>query len=121
MTAIEEDFDLSLLGEDVLAGDPYPDRPLQLDVLGVTDEGKVVPAVSIRTSPRAMEALFDQYRAARLGLADRASKQARRDAEEREERVRATEVALSRPALTADPQAHRLLLERLRDGLERVL
>ncbi|MEV5264799.1 hypothetical protein [Streptomyces werraensis] len=120
MTALEDDFDLYLLGEDVLAGDPYPDRPLQLDVLGLTDEGKVTPAVSIRTSPQAMEALFDQYRAVRLGLADRASKQARRDAE-RAERVHATEVALSRPALTADPQAHRLLLERLRDGLERVL
>ena len=115
----EQDFDLSLLSEAALAEDPIPDQSLQLDVVCSDDtkDGAVLEHLSIRTTPRQMDALVEQYRALRYTLIQRAQ----RRAEEEVERERGTTVAFAPPPEVTDPVAERALLVRVRDGLERKL
>lgn len=116
MALAEQDFELSLLDESALADDPYPGQPLQLDVVcrDASQDGRMERLV-IRTSPRQLDAFFDQYRALRYSLMARARKQAEQDAV----RAEAAEVALSPETAGADQRPDRTLLQRVLEGLER--
>lgn len=119
-----QEFDLELLSEADLAGDPHPDRPLRLTVLGYRDDeaGGLDTAVEIRTTPEQFRRVVEVWRALQLGLADRARKRALAELEQESPLDRARRKALeeeraNRPDLE-DPIARMDVLEQVRRGLE---
>lgn len=114
MPVTEQDFELSLLAEEDLAGDPYPGQVLRLDVICVdaTAEGGGLEHLSIRTTPQQLDRLIERYRALRYSLMQRARAQAEQD--------HAAQAAFGQPEPepAADPRADLELLDRVRRGLE---
>lgn len=114
----EQEFDLSLLSEAELAEDPYPHLPLLINVVCTPAEGGAKEQFAFRTSERQMGSLFDQWRAVRLGLADRGRKRALAETANTEAKDRLLAEANSHLPVDDNPQEHLELLDRVRRGLE---
>lgn len=118
---VQQEFDLSLLSEAELADDPHPHLPLLVNVVCTTEADGSLERFVFRTSERQMGNLFDQWRAIRLGLADRGRKRALAEAGNDEAKGRLLAEANSRLPAVSSPHEHIALLDRLRRGLEQRL
>ena len=120
MPVAQQDFDLTLLTEEALADDPYPDRPLLLRVMGYHDveADRLVASVEIRTSPDQLGLVFAKFRALQLTLAQRATQRARAEETREEAKLRLLQEANAHLRQAEDPAAHIQLLRRVRTRLE---